>query len=106
MDSLMCNCTSELDASHRPGMTRDGLRSADHQAHALGANDRRGPVPAGSLREIDHPDATDQVLEWNIAYRGKHTAIGGVVPVVTQHEEVTGRHRVDVGIVVESPLDG
>src|SRR5882672_11653433 len=78
---------------------------AHHQTHALGANDRRGPVAAGSLGEIDHPDATDQVLERNIAYRGKHTAIGGVVPVVAQHEEVTGRHRVDVGIVVESPLD-
>jgi hypothetical protein len=24
MDSLMCNCTSKLDASHRPGMTKDG----------------------------------------------------------------------------------
>ena len=42
---------------------------ADHQAQALGANGRGGAVPAGSLRQIDHLDATDDVLERNIAYR-------------------------------------
>jgi hypothetical protein len=52
--------------------SRDAFRTenlAEHQAQALGANGRRGAVPAGSLRQIDHLDATDDVLERNIAYR-------------------------------------
>src|SRR6185369_6339127 len=62
------------------------------------APERPGMLAFGDGEE-DHLGATDQILLRHIADLAEEAAIGGVVAVVAHHEEVAGRHGVDVGVV-------
>src|SRR3984957_4525692 len=67
------------------------------------------PVPdrpgraAALEREEDDARVADQDIERDVADRGK-AAVLGVVPVVAHHEEMIGRHRVDLGCVGKAVL--
>ena len=64
---------------------------------------RPAPEHPGMLafgdREEDHLGAADQILLRHVADLAEEPAVGGVVAVVAHHEEVAGRHHVDVGVV-------
>ena len=56
-------------------------------------------------REEDDLGPADDILERYVSDLTEDTAVGGVVAVVTHHEEMPGRNFIDGRIVVEAVLD-
>ena len=52
--------------------------------------------------EEDYFGAANKVFKWDVAYRTRHPAVGGVVPVVTHHEVVTFRHLIHSCIIADT----
>src|SRR5215467_3154889 len=75
---------------------------SDEETDSFGPSDRL-PRSADLLpREEDDPDAADQVLKWHVANLVKHSAVSGIVEVITQHEVVTRRNCKDFRVVKEA----
>src|SRR5579872_5915256 len=79
-------------------------RSSHHPADAMGANARRLAVSV-LAREENQAHATDQIFKGNIPNRRQNAAIGRVVAVVAQHEEITVRNGVDAGVVERTLIE-
>src|SRR5947209_11513079 len=87
------------------------FRSSSHAdeyatpAHGGGPAPEHPGVLALGDGEENHLRAADNILERHVTHSRQHPAVCRVVPIVAHHEEVSGRHRVDVGVVVESVVD-
>src|SRR3977135_3500959 len=56
-------------------------------------------------REENNLGAANEIFERHKADRAERAAVGRIVPIVAHHEEMTGRHFIDLGIVVEPVVD-
>src|ERR1700722_16213019 len=84
---------------------RTGSASSPHQlADPIGANMGCLVGAARIVREIDQPDASDQLLERK-GSELRHAAVGRIVPVIAQREEMTLRNRKNNSIVQKAVVE-
>ena len=88
--------TKSIGCACRPGMT------AELPHHTF-------PMPARLALGIERPEdprhLADEIVHRDETHRSHHAAVGRVVAVVAEHEEMARRHRVDIGVVVIAVVD-
>jgi hypothetical protein len=67
-----------------------GVTLLHHRPDPLVTNGGLDAVAAGIEGEEDHADATDDILNRNVSHGRKDAAVGGVVAVVAEHEQMAG----------------
>src|SRR4051794_21528945 len=75
------------------------------RAHTFGSQGRGGSAGTRLARKIDKSCATNYVFQRHVADRRKYPAVGGIVAVITQHEDVAIRYLVNSRVVVETVVD-
>ena len=65
-----------------------GVTLLHHRPDPLVTNDSRHAIAAGIARKEDHAHAPNDILQRNKSHRSEDTAVGGIVAVVAEHEQV------------------